>query len=208
MNARTTTDTQSYSQVIRDAFFAATVTLPFFQGFKARRSKQLPMQEPHLPYLGVYIIGEEMTPDGDINAGDIRFVHSLRVGWQVIIENNDPVASELKLDASFWAIMNGIWTNNNLTNMLQTTMPDDTRIEGVERGSRKHVWGTIGREEKPIGEMEYIAQVRYRTEWFPVITDDLLRIHEEVVPLAKDGTIPPADAVQRIIIEYEFNPAT
>src|SRR5262249_43271590 len=107
--AVTVTNTQSYSQVIRDAMFAYVVQLPFFQGFKARRSKQLPIQEPLLPYLGVYIIDEDMQPDGDPNVGDIRFVHDLRIGFQVIIENNDPVAAELKLDEAFWALMNGLW---------------------------------------------------------------------------------------------------
>jgi hypothetical protein len=201
------TDTQSYSQVIRDALFATVVQLPFFQNFKARRSKQLPIQEPILPYLGVYIIGEDMPADGDPNAGDIRFIHMLRVGFQVIIENNDPVQSELYLDQAFWAIMNGLWTDSGLTNMIQTEMPDNTRIEGIERGTRRHVWGTMGStQEKPIGELEYIATVKYRSEWYPGNFPDLLRIHEEVVPMADDGTVPDASVVQRIIVEYEFTP--
>ena len=201
------TDTQSYSQVIRDALFATVVQLPFFQNFKARRSKQLPIQEPILPYLGVYIIGEDMPADGDPNAGDIRFIHMLRVGFQVIIENNDPVQSELYLDQAFWAIMNGLWTDSGLTNMIQTEMPDNTRIEGIERGTRRHVWGTMGStQEKPIGELEYIATVKYRSEWYPGNFPDLLRIHEEVVPMADDGSVPDASVVQRIIVEYEFTP--
>jgi len=201
------TDTQSYSQVIRDSLFATVVQLPFFASFKARRSKQLPMQEPILPYLGVYIIGEEMPADGDPNAGDIRFIHMLRIGFQVIIENNDPVQSELYLDQAFWAIMNGLWTDTGLTNMIETEMPDNTRIEGVERGTRRHVWGTMGStQEKPIGELEYIATVKYRSEWYPGNFPDLLRIHEEVVPMADDGTVPDASVVQRIIVEYEFTP--
>ena len=201
------TDTQSYSQVIRDSLFATVVQLPFFASFKARRSKQLPMQEPILPYLGVYIIGEEMPADGDPNAGDIRFIHMLRIGFQVIIENNDPVQSELYLDQAFWAIMNGLWTDSGLTNMIQTEMPDNTRIEGIERGTRRHVWGTMGStQEKPIGELEYIATIKYRSEWYPGNFPDLLRIHEEVVPMADDGTVPDASVVQRIIVEYEFTP--
>jgi hypothetical protein len=202
------TATQSYSQVIRDSMFAALVQVPFFVGFKARRSKQLPIQPPLLPYLGVYIVNEEMGPDGDINAGDIRFTHSLRIGFQVIIENNDPVASELKLDAAFWAIMIGLWNNDSLTNMLVTGMPDNTRFEGVERGTRRHVWGTIGNGETPIGELEYFATVRFRTEWFPSGFPDLLEFHVETVPLAADGTVPPAVKVQRIISQYEFAPMT
>jgi hypothetical protein len=208
MNAPlTVTLTQSYSQVIRDAMFATLVQLPFFAPFKARRSKQLPMQEPILPYLGVYIVGEEMPADGDVGAGDIRFIHMLRIGFQVIIENNDPVQSELYLDQAFWAIMNGLWTDADLTNMIETDMPDNVRFEGVERGTRRHVWGTMGAtNEKPIGELEYIATVKYRTEWFPSNFPDLRRIHEEVVPLPEQGLVPPASQVQRIIIEYEFLP--
>jgi hypothetical protein len=201
------TATQSYSQVIRDALFATVVQLPFFQGFKARRSKQLPLQEPILPYLGVYIIGEDMMPDGDVGAGDIRFIHMLRIGFQVIIDNNDPVQSELYLDQAFWAIMNGLWTDADLTNMIQTDMPDNVRFEGVERGSRRHVWGSIGNNQQPIGELEYVPIIKYRTEWYPTDFPDLLRIHEEVVPMADDGSVPDASTVQRIIVEYEFFPS-
>ena len=204
------TATQSYSQVIRDTLFAKTVQLPFFSGssWTRRRSKQLPFQEYHLPYLGVYIISEDMPPDGDLNAGDIRFINDLKIGWQVIIENNDPVAAELKLDAAFWAIMNGIWRDAKLTNFWQSDLPDDVFIEGVARGTRSHNWGLINKEQTPIGELQYIATVRYRSMFDPVITDELLRIHEEIVPIADNYAegIPPATEVQRIIVEYEFNP--
>ena len=199
----TVTDTQSYSQVIRDTLFAKVVVLPFFASFKARRSKQLPIQEPLLPYLGVYIVGEDMSSDGDPNAGDIRFVHDLRIGFQVIIENSDPVDSELKLDEGFWAIMNGLWTDANLTNLLLSDMPDNTRIEGIPRGTRRHVWDSIGANQKPIGELEYIATLRYRSEWFPLTFPDHTRIQQETVPL-KGGSVPPSDTVQRVITEYEF----
>jgi hypothetical protein len=206
--ARDITDTQSYSIVIRDSIFAALVTLPFFQGFKARRSKMLQVQPELIPYLGIYIVDEDMQPDGDANHGDIRFIHTLRLGFSVVIKNNDPVQAELVLDQAFWAIMNGIWCNDGITNLLLSGMPDNTRIEGVQRGQRKHVWGTPAlNNEMAIGEMQYVASVRYRSAFAPTIPDDLLRIHVETVPLGTDGTIPPADEVQRIISEYEFTPA-
>jgi hypothetical protein len=209
------TDTQSYSEVLRDVFFARVVTLPFFQGFRARRCKMLQMQPENLPYLGVYIIDETMMPDGDANAGNIRFVHTLKLGFSVIIMNNDPVAAELKLDEGFWAIMNGLWRDPYLTNFLNTLnpetgqgTPDNTRFEGVVRGTRKHVWGSAGlNNDMPTAEMQYEASVLYRTDLSPIITDDLLRMHVETVPLGSDGNVPPADQVQRIISEYEFTPA-
>ena len=140
----TITETQSYSQVIRDSFFAAAVSLPFFQGFFARRSKQFPVQQYQLPYLGVYIIGEDMTPDGEPNSGEIRFIHHLHIGFQVMIENNDPVAAELKLDAALWALMNGLWRDPRLMNFIASDMPDNTRVEAIESGNRVHTWGMTG----------------------------------------------------------------
>ena len=111
--------------------------------------------------------------------------------------------------------MNGLWRDQYITNMLDTWNPgagagnpDNTRFEGVTRGSRKHVWGHAGlNNELPIGELQYDASIIYRAEFGPIITDDLLRIHVETVPLATDGTIPDADVVQRIISEYEFTAA-
>jgi hypothetical protein len=196
---------QSYSQVIRDALFAKTVLLPFFAGFTARRSKQLPIQQFQVPYLGVYLIAEDMLPDGDANAGDVRFIHRLQVGWQIVIENNDPVAAELKLDQAFWSIMNGIWRDPRLMNFIQSDMPDNTRIEAVERGRRVNNWGAYGlNNEKPYGELQYYATLIYRASYDPIITDDLLDIHVEMVPLADDGTVPDSSEVQRIIVEYEL----
>ena len=208
VSPRGVTATQSYSQVIRDALFAKTVQLPFFAGFYARRSKQLPVQSGNqIPYLGVYIVGEDMTPDGDANAGEIRFIHRLQVGWQVLIEHNDPVAAELKLDEAFWAIMTGLWPDPKLMNFINSDMPDDTRVESVEKGKRIHSWGPPGSpNEVPYGELQYVATLVYRANYPPVITDDLLRIHQETVPLPNGGSVPPGDQVARIISEYEFSP--
>src|SRR5262245_16877833 len=100
---------QSYGLLIRDTLYAKVVTLPFFTGFKSRRCKQLPVHPDILPYLGVYLVSERLSPDGDPNAGDVRFDNDLTIGFSIVIQNNDPVESELKIDQAFWAIMNGLW---------------------------------------------------------------------------------------------------
>lgn len=208
VSARGITDAQSYSQVIRDSFFAKCVVLPFFLNFTARRSVQLPIWQQHIPYLGVYIVNEDMGPDGDANAGEIRFIHRLQIGFQVIIENNDPVAAELKLDQAFWAIMNGLWRDPDLMNFINSDMPDNVRVEAVERGRRTHEWGSSGlNNEKPSGELRYTATVLYRAEYGARVTDDFLHMHQETVPLKDDDTAPAVGEVQRIITEYEFTPA-
>jgi hypothetical protein len=210
------TDTQSYGLVIRDTLWAKTVTLPFFAGFKSRRCKQLQVVPEVLPYLGVYFMNESMTSDGDPNAGEVRFDNEMTLGFSVIIQNNDPVESETKLDQAYWAIMNGLWRDQYIMNLIDTSapvgvvaLPDGIVIEGIRGGKRKHVWGNAGlNNETPIAEMSYEANILYSTSFPPIITDDLLRWHQETVPLAHDGTIPPSEEVQRIISIYEFTPAT
>jgi hypothetical protein len=167
----------------------------------------LQIQPQFIPYLGVYIVDEEMGPDGDINCGHIRFRHGPRIGFSVIINNNDQLEGELKIDAAFWALMNGLWRDPDLTNFINSTMPDNTRMEGIESGVRKHEFGFAGANEQPFAELQYVARVIYRAEYAPIITTDLLRIHVESVPNLTGGPVPPADEVQRIISEYEFTPA-
>jgi hypothetical protein len=186
MNAMppTITEVQSFSFVIRDVFFDKLVGTPFFAGFTARKNKALQIQAAQLPYLGVYFVNEDMTPDGDLNAGEIRFTHLLKLGFSVIVVNNDPVACEAKLDQAFWTIMNTLWRDPYLTNFFDTRSypggigtPDNVRIEGVSRGTRRHVYGNAGlNNELPIGEMQYDATVKYGADYAPIITDDLLQI--------------------------------
>jgi hypothetical protein len=213
----TATDTSvfSYSIVIRDMLLAKLVAAPFFAGFTVRKSRQLPVQTQHIPYLGCYIITEDHEPEGDLNHGDIDFIFTLKLGFTVAVVNNDPEACEEKLDQAFWTIMNTLWRDPYLTNFIDTRAypggvgnPDNTRIEGISKGQRRHRFGTAGTSnETPIGELQYDVSVRYRAEFGPIITDDLLMIRVETVPLATDGTIPPADEVQRVINVYEFTPA-
>jgi hypothetical protein len=205
------TDTQSYSLVIRDIFFDAVQGVPFFVNFTKRRCKQLQVQPQDLPYLGVYIVDELMVPDGDLNAGEVRFHHTLRIGFSVVIQNNDPIESELKLDQSFWAIMQRIWPDQYIMNRLDTmayghptqTMPnpDNVRVEGIARGTRRHVWGSNQlNNEMPIAEMQYDVSCIYRTNWPPVITDNLNIIQVESQPETGD----PPNMVQSITSVYDF----
>jgi hypothetical protein len=181
------TDTQSYSWVIRDMLHDKLAAAPFFSGFTIRKSRALQLQPQHIPYLGTYIIGEDMAPDGDFSAGHIRFISTLRVGFSVVVQNNDPPACEAKLDQAFAAICNTLWRDPYLMNMVDTTPyvaggsgvgnPDNTRIEGIGRGSRRFVYGSSALDnEMPIGELQYEAAVVHRFGFEPVITDDLLEI--------------------------------
>jgi hypothetical protein len=213
----TATDTTvfSYSLVIRDMLLEKLKVAPFFTGFTFRKSRQLPAQINQLPSLGVYIVGEDMESDGDPNHGDIDFLNHLKLGFSVVIVNNDPELCEEAIDKAYWAICNTLWRDPYLMSMIDTRAypggvgnPDNTRIEGIEKATRRHVFGTTGtNNETPIGELRYEATLRYRSDFTPIITDDLLMIHVDTAPLDDDGTTDPADEVQRVVAVYEFDPS-
>ncbi|MHC2894831.1 hypothetical protein ACVIU4_005985 [Bradyrhizobium barranii subsp. barranii] len=179
------TDTQSYSLVIRDVFYDVLAADPFFANYTKRKNKMLQVQPEMLPYLGVYIIDETMLPDGDANAGYIGFSHTLRIGFSVMVAHNDQVIAEATIDAAFWHIMKRLWTDQYLMNMIDTRAypggvgnPDNTRIEGITRGTRRHVFGNAQfNNETPVAELQYDVSCFYRTIWEPEITDELLEIH-------------------------------
>jgi hypothetical protein len=209
----TITEVQSYSWVIRDMFLDRLVQAQFFQGFTPRKNKALQIMTNQIPCIGVYFVNEDMTPDGDLNAGEIRFTHFLKLGFSAIVINNDPVACEAKLDQAFWAIMNTLWRDPYLTNLIDTRRypggvgnPDNVRIEGVSRGTRRHVFGNAGlNNETPIGEMQYEATVKYSADYAPVITDDFLQL--SVRTGVKPGDTPDEMAARpQTGAEYTFEP--
>jgi hypothetical protein len=126
-----------------------------------------------------------MLPDGDLNAGNYNFIHTAPIGFSVMVANNDQNAAELQIDQAFWRIMNVLWTDQYILNVLDTYNPhlgfgnpDNTRIEGIARGVRRHVFGTAQfNNETPLAELQYDVTVQYRSEWVPVIPDDFTTYH-------------------------------
>jgi hypothetical protein len=192
------TATQSFSWVLREAIIDALT--PSFAGFTIVRTDRVPVQVWQLPVLGVYLKPERMTPDGDWNAGDVRFVHDFQIGFSVIIADNDGDAAEQKLDAVWWAIMTAVWANVGLMNLVQGTTVDNTRMEGCTLGVRRFVYGAMGKNnETPVAELQYEITCRYRTGWPPAIADTLNLIVLTVVPAGVDST-----QTQTIEVQYDF----
>jgi hypothetical protein len=166
------TETQSFAVDIKDAMYNVVTANPYFLGYTFRKTKMKPVQVDLLPYLGVYIVDEVMVPDGDANAGCIRFNHTCRVGFSVILANNDSNALERGLDAAYLQIMGSLWTDIKLMNVLVNNNPEGVGIESITRGSRRHVFGNAGlNNETPIGELQYEVSCFTRSEWYPDITD-------------------------------------
>lgn len=145
-----------------------------------------------------------MLPDSDANAGMIRFSHTLRVGFSLMAANNDQVNAELQIDAAFWRIMNRLRPDQHIMNVLLNSLPDNTRIESITRGSRRHVFGASGlNNETPIAELQYDVSTFYRTGWPPIITDDLITV--DVITGVKSGdSQAEMDQRQQVHVQYMF----
>jgi hypothetical protein len=177
--------TQSFTHLIRDVFFDAVSGDSFFAAYTIRKNKMLRIQHELLPYLGVYIIDEPMTPDGDSNAGNIRFIHSPRIGFSLMIANNDQDVCEATLDGAFKHLFERLWNDPYINNVFDTTNPStgyqnpfNVRFEGIDRGMRRYVWGNTSiNNQTPVGELQYDITVRFRDYAEPGPFDDLDSIH-------------------------------
>jgi hypothetical protein len=198
----TVSETQTSGYDIRDAFYNVVTAAPFFANFTCRKNKMLPVQRNLIPYLGVYLVDEMMTPDGDANAGCIRFLHNVRIGFSMIQVNNDPNAAEQGADQAMQAIMVAAYTDLHLMNVLTNNNPESVGIEAITRGARRPVYGAPSTDnETPFVEMQYEISCSFRSEWYPDITDTLDEIDVTTYP-NNDQSVTPVDVV------YDFTSST
>lgn len=200
----TISETQSFALNMRDAMYNIVKAASFFSGYTFRKTRMLPVQVDLIPYLGVYIADELMVPDGDANAGCVRFNHTSRIGFSIVQANNDPVALEQGLDAAFLKLMGTLWCDIKLMNVLKNNNPEGTGIESIVRGARRHIFGNAGvNNETPFGELQYEVNCFSRSEWYPDITDMLNEIDVTVAVNNKDvGWGGGSPAVLPISIKY------
>lgn len=182
-------DVNSYSILIRDGLLARVQALPFFATVaKFGHSKAKIIQAEHIPYFGCYLIEENLSPDGDANAAEPRFLHRLNLGFSYIIQNIDPDEAEDTLDAGHWAVMN-LLTQPDWHTFRDGNAVVLAQIEAVTGGHRSHEFGSIGssQNETPIAEMRMELTYTFRTGFPPVIPDILEHVHVETVyPWPKD----------------------
>jgi hypothetical protein len=201
------TETQSYGFDVRDTFFNVVTSDSFFAGYKKRKTKMLQVQPEALPYIGVYFIDETNTPDGDANAGMIRFSNTVRIGFSVIIANNDQDAAEAQSDKAFLRIQNLLFTDlyvMNVSHKKSVPNVENVLIESIVRGTRRHVYGNPNQSnETPFVELQYEVSAFFRTEWYPDITDTLDEIH--VTTGIKAGEDQAAmDQREQVEVVYDF----
>jgi hypothetical protein len=191
-------ENQSFAYDIRNAMYDIVSGYDYFAGWTCRKTRMLPVQTQLIPYLGVYIVDELMIPDGDPNAGCVRFIHTARIGFSAIQAAIDQDDLEGLMDESYQKIMIALWTNPDLMNVLKQANPEGVGIESAARGSRRHVFGATGtNNEFPFGELQYEISCLSRSEWYPDITDDFNEMDVTVAVNNKD-----INAVTPIHVKY------
>jgi hypothetical protein len=192
-----TPESNSYTILIRDGLLARVRSLPQFTTIaRFGRSRARTIQPEHIPYLGIYLIEEQLGQDGVANSGIPHFLHTVRLGFSYIIFNNDPDESEDFLDQGHWALMNGI-----MQRPRWQIFDNDVRIEAITKGSRKHVYGNSGlNNEKPTAEMQMELTICYRSFFEPIIPDSFDVWHVEGLRAGEDP-----EQVQRIKAEWDLS---
>lgn len=187
----------SYPMLLLDGTLARVKLLPFFSTFNFSTNKGLIIQPSSIPFCGVYLLQEMTAPDAESNTGEPRFRTSVRLGFSVIIQNNDPVAAEHTLDKAMQAIAYGLFTDPSYYNN------SSFKIQGFASGDRQHVFGRVGTldNETPIAELRYTLVVDLGVIFYePVVPDILEVIHlETVFPIDGD-----ASKVQQVKVEYDL----
>jgi len=182
---------QSYSMLIRDGLLArAKLVPPFTTCAKFGRSVAKVIQPENIPYLGLYFVDEVLSPDGDANHAEPRFLHALKLGFSYLVQNNDPDDAEDILDAAHWSLM------KLLHDPKWHTFPSGALIESIVGGKRSHHFGTIGGSggpnETPVAEMRMELDIRHRTFFEPLITDTFNTMHVTTVyPYPEDPNRQP-----------------
>lgn len=193
--------TQTFVLQARDAIVNRIRYLPFFNEFRFSTNKSLPIQVENLPFCGVYLIEEIMSPEGDPNAGEPHFHVTARMGISVVVQNNDGEAGERKIDEAHETITEGLFTDPT----LYTGNHEAFSIQSYNRGFRTHMFGNVGQDNQtPVAELRFELTVDMGTYYYPpVVPDELHTIHVKT-QFPAGGTVGEITATQQVQVEYDL----
>jgi len=201
-------DLNSPSFIIRRGILDRLKQVPTFQsvkrwGLTPALRVQAKLEDNQVPYVACYHVEETLSPDGDANHAEPRFLHTLRLGFSVCITCIDDNVADQNLDAAHWTIM------NLLTNEYWAKFPAagnwnlgrPIRIEAVTRGHVKKLFGNrMINNETPVAELQMELTVTHRTSFPPVIPDVLDTIH---ITVAADWPFDP-NVNDPVLVEYDL----
>jgi hypothetical protein len=162
---------------IRDAMFSRIVAaMP--TAFKTTRKIPFPTLEPDMiPALGVYLLREQMSPDGDDNDGPPRYMVDAVIGIMLIDLAADPGVLEGKVDDKIDLIENTLLSDYTFLD-LRDSATNQPIIESVPQISRTYQFPRDG--ESYYVEARLQMTFRFRCKFPPVLLHDLNEIDVDV----------------------------
>jgi len=161
--------------LLREAIFSRLEARP---GYKSRYRNPMPMTQPdELPSLRIIIAGEEMTPDGDANIGEIRFVSEVTIAITVLAAGKESAPAEYDVDLDMSEVEALLLTDPTFTKLGEGSL-----FEAITRIRRTRIFPREGET--------YFAGVRTditfqtRADFDPTIQDDLRTVvlRQKVAP--------------------------
>jgi hypothetical protein len=126
---------------IRDAMFdRITAAVPFKT---ARKVPIPPLQPDQLPALGVYLMSQRSTPDGDANVGVPRYIDNALISVMLIYAAGDPRVLEGVVDAQIDLIERLLLCDSTFLQMLDVETGEPI-IESVPERVRTYQYPKDG----------------------------------------------------------------
>lgn len=153
--------------------------------FKHVQDDPLPQLQPDtFPAAAVFILSEEMSPDGDGNEGPIKFVSDATIAISIARGGGTVKDLSGKVDDDADVILAALFEDPEFTQF-----GDDALFESVERIERRRIFPQEG--EAYFGELRLAITFRSRVEYAPRLVNDYEGSTVEVRPL----THPNADKI-------------
>jgi len=134
---------------------------------KIIRTPTLIMNAGDLPLLGVYIVREERTADGDANTGPPHFVHRLTMHLNGAVNVETEAREEVLVDLEAWM--------SQIDDILLRNPKFVNLSEGILSMSRVSQFAKVN--DTVLGEIRVEMVMQYRTRFEPVINDDFKTMH-------------------------------
>lgn len=136
------------------------------------RTTPVPQWQPtDLPQISVYILSEDLIPDGDDNVGEPAFVSDIRIGISAMrgFDLND--AQDTALDGDSEAIRAALLQDPDFVNC-----GPDSLFESVPAWREQRMFPQDG--EAYFAELRIEATFRVRVDYPPMTPDDFLRLRQ------------------------------
>lgn len=143
---------------IRDTTAARVGSILLFGG-RVQRNSALPTKDSQVPCCLVYFGGDTMVAEGDANAGEPNFVHSLRLAVSGLVKADSAAFLDGALDDAMEAILSVLLHDGEWVGLSEA-------IERIDRTYEFHE-----RDRLLMAEARLVFTLSYRSDWPPVVTD-------------------------------------